>query len=134
VTYAVRNTGARNCSLEGYPTVDLYDPRLMPFVYDNTRPGGPFLSTSAPTRVELAAHSQAYFQVAKYRCDLGESTFATSMRVTLPDSAGAFRVDLSPAMTPSRSLWWCTGQTHDPGNVVSVSPIRPTARQLTPQP
>jgi hypothetical protein len=132
LTFALRNTGSQDCSLEGYPTVQLYDPRPMPFAYDNAHPGGPFLSMAPPTRVALTAHGQAYFQVVKYRCDTGESSFATRLRITLPNAAGAFIVDLSPPMPPVRSLWWCTGQTHDPGNVVSISPIRQTARQLTP--
>ena len=132
LTYALHNTGSRNCSLDGYPAVELYDQRPMPFVYDNAHPRGPYLSMAPPTRVVLTAHGLAYFQVVKYRCDLGESSFATSLRVTLPEVAGVFVVDLSPPTTPARSLWLCTGQSNDPGNVVSVSPIRQTARQLTP--
>ena len=134
LTFALRSTGSRDCSLEGYPTVQLDDPRPMPFGYDNSHPSGPFLSMAPPARVVLAAHELVYLQVVKYRCDLGESSFATRLRVTLPDAAGAFVVALSPPMTPSRSLWWCTGQAHDPGNMVSVSPIRQTAAQLAAQP
>jgi len=132
LTFALRNTGSLDCSLEGFPSVELYDPRPMLFVYDNAHPGGPFLSMTPPSRVMLVAHGQGYFQVVKYRCDTGQSTLATLVRITMPNAAGSFTVDLSPPMTPVRSLWWCTGQTHDPGNVVSVSPIRQTARQLGP--
>ncbi len=133
LTFALRDTGSRDCSLEGHPTVELYDPRPMLFVYDDARLDGWFLSIAPPTRVILTAHrEEVYFQVVKYRCDTGESFFATRLRVTLPNAAGAFTVDLSPPLPPVRSLWWCTGQTHDPGNVVSVSPIRHTANQLGP--
>jgi hypothetical protein len=128
LTYAVQNTGAA-CSLEGYPTVRLFDPGPMPFVYDDKHPFGPFLSMAPPREVVIAAHGSAYFEVVKYRCDAGDGSFATSIQVTLPDAGGSFVEKLAP---PDRSLSTCVGQVDDPGNVVSVSPIRATARELTP--
>jgi hypothetical protein len=104
LTFALRHTGSRDCSLEGYPTVELYDPRPMPFIDDDAQAGGWFLSMTPPTRVVLTAHREVYFQVVKYRCDTGESSFATRLRITLPNAAGTFTVHLSPPLPPVRSL------------------------------
>jgi hypothetical protein len=127
LTYALHNNGTNGCSVDGYPAVVLYDPRPMPFAYDNAHPGGPYLSMAPPRNVVIAAHGWAYFQVVKYRCDTGDGPFATSIRITLPNGIGWFVEKLTP---PYRSLSFCVGQAHDPGNVVSVSPVRETAREL----
>lgn len=132
LTYAVRNVSSRSCSLNGYPTVRLFDPGPMAFVYDNAPGASAYLSSAPPSQVVIGARGQAYLQVVKYRCDLGQSSLATRIRITLPDRAGVFDELLGPPVASAHALGLCTGQPHDPGNVVGVTPIRLSPLQLVP--
>src|SRR4051812_27699810 len=75
LTFALHNNGRRICSLKGIPVVQLSGPGRMPYVYETI--AGPYLSTAAPRNVTLASHGVAYFQVVKYRCDLGDGPVAS---------------------------------------------------------
>ena len=124
----MRNIGSRRCSLKGFPEVRLTGARRLPFVYQTG--AGPYLSAAAPRSVTLASHGVAYFQVAKYRCDLGDGPVTSGIRIDMPNNAGGF-VETVPSTFPA--LAFCVGQDHEPGNLIRVSPIRSTARRvLTP--
>jgi hypothetical protein len=124
--FAVTNISARNCTVEGYPTVYLYaGTRLLPVSI--ARGSGPYVTHARPRPVALAPGSSAYFIVAKYRCDVQTVAAASSFAILIPGIPGEWRRD---AVGPSDSqvLQYCQG----PGNVVAVSPLGPSLRAARP--
>jgi hypothetical protein len=114
--YKLVNHGRRACTLEGYPRITLYTHGVaLPFGY--SRGGGTYVTRAAPGLVTLRPGGTAWFLVAKYRCDLGTISTATSMTVTLPGGRTGYRM---PAPSSS-SMDYCRGGPSDPGQLVTVS-------------
>jgi len=131
VMYVLTNRGPVACTLSGYPQVVLYDAEgaALPFRY--ARGGGAYVTSRRPAPVALARGASAYVLVAKYRCDLGIVRTATAIRLTLPGARGAaFAMREAVASTGAEGLSYCRGGQHDPGQVVTISPVEPT-RQAT---
>lgn len=83
VLYELMNVSPRACVLDGYPRVTAsHLGKRLPFVYRDG--GGQYVTTRAPRRVTLRPGRHAYFLVARYRCDVGILSTATSVRVLLP--------------------------------------------------
>lgn len=128
VLYILANRGPQTCTVRGYPRVTLYDAdgRAMPFQY--AEGGGAYVTSGHPATVVLAPQSTAYVLVAKYRCDLGIARTAATIRLTLPSGHGQVFAAREPVGIPGPAgLSYCQGGPHDPGQLVTVSPIEPTA-------
>ena len=116
--YKLLNHGRRACTLDGYPRIRLYAHGVaLPFRYSSG--GGTYVTRAAPRLVRLRPGGAAWFLVAKYRCDLGTMSTATSMTVTLPGARAGYRM---PAPYSS-SMDYCRGGPSDPGQLVTVSPV-----------
>lgn len=129
VLYALANHGSQTCTVRGYPQVILYDAdgRALSFRYADG--GGPYVTSGKPATVVLAPAAMAYVLVAKYRCDLGIARTAATIELTLPVGHGQVFAAREPAGVPGPpGLSYCRGGPHDPGQLVTVSPIEPTAQ------
>jgi Protein of unknown function (DUF4232) len=126
--FMLRNLGHASCALRGDPKVDLYTAAGHRLAFSYTDGHSMYFTSHRPGRVVLAAGKAAFFEIAKYRCDLGSSATATVIKVTLP---GPARIMLT--RTPV-SAWfsfdYCKGGPRDPGQTIGISPIEPTARAL----
>lgn len=116
--FSLQNIGTQACSLTGYPTVTLQDARGRPVasVRAEQSPGSYFRQGQAPTPVELAPQTKAYFEMA-WNVVLDET-----MQKTCPEAA-TLKVT-APSDTASLGLPFvfspCGGRIH-------VSPIRAEA-------
>jgi hypothetical protein len=127
VMYALTNRGPAACTLTGYPQVVLTDATgaVLPFRY--AKGGGAYVTSARPVTVVLAHRASAYVLVAKYRCDLGIVNNATTIRLTLPTTHGAaFAGREAAGISGSMGLSYCRGGQHDPGQLVTISPVEPT--------
>ncbi|MNH48690.1 Membrane-bound lysozyme-inhibitor of c-type lysozyme [compost metagenome] len=114
---ALQNTGARTCSLTGYPTVTLADASggALGAVKAVQEPGNYFAQGTTPTAVSLKPQSKAYFDLAwnvvPHEAE-GEKTCpeAKTLRATTPGDTAL--VSLPLALTPC-------------GRQIRVSPFRP---------
>jgi hypothetical protein len=124
--YALVNQGRTACTLDGYPSIVLYDTRgaILPFRY--VHGASSYVTKAAPRPVLLPPGASAYVLVAKYRCDVGVSQNAATIRLTLPGNlATAVTIRISPRPLGVLLLSYCTGGPDDPGQVIGVSPIEP---------
>lgn len=129
--YTLVNTGSTACTLSGYPAVALYDAHgnLLPFRYTRR---SQYVTATAPERVVLAPGGSAYVLVAKYRCDLGVAADAATIRLTLPGQQAPVTIAVAATAAGVSTLSYCTGGPDDPGQVVSVSPVEPSAKAAGP--
>jgi len=119
-TFTLRNVERSSCSLDGYPTVTLFDSagRLLPFVYGHR--GDQMITATAPQPVRVSGGGSAYFALNKNACVSAASRAATEIRVRLPGNQGAFSLRL-----PHYPLIdYCPAG--DPGDGITISPIEPT--------
>jgi hypothetical protein len=131
VVLTLTNKSGKYCQLLGYPSVSFYTAtgRVLPFSYSRV---SQYFPRIVPRLVGLRTGTRGYFEVAKYRCDLGDLMTPSIFKVSLAASAGvslARRVPLSPRVGV---LTYCKGGVKDPGQFVGVSPIVATQRQLAP--
>lgn len=127
VIYTLTNNGKVTCHLFGYPGVSFYDKKnhQLPFRY--TRAKTQYMGHKAPSTVVLHQGDRAYFLVAKYRCDIGDSTVAATIRVYPPNT----KQQLVSSAAPSDAFGvftYCKGGAKDPGQQIDVSPVRATPR------
>jgi hypothetical protein len=126
VMYALTNRGPVTCTVRGFPQVVLYDANggVLPFHY--AAGGGAYVTAGKPVTVVLAHGASAYVLVAKYRCDLGIARNATAIRLTLATAHGGMFVWREAAgISGPAGLSYCLGGQHDPGQLVTVSPVEP---------
>lgn len=124
VLFRLANRSPVACTLRGYPRVSLFDARghVLPFRYADG--GGPYVSARKPATVVLASGGSAYIVVAKYRCDLGITRTAAAIRLTLPAARDhVFSAREPTAVRGAPGLSYCRGGPHDPGQLVTVSPV-----------
>ena len=129
VLYVLANRGRQACTVRGYPHVTLYDAdgRVLPFRYSDG--GGAYVTSRRPATVVLAPAGTAYVLVAKYRCDLGAARDAAAVGLALPVGRGQVPAAREPAgVAGPAGLSWCRGGPDDPGQLVTVSPLEPTAQ------
>ena len=126
VMYSLANRGPVTCTVRGYPQAVLYDAGgVLPFHY--AVGGGAYVTSSKPVTVVLAHGALAYVLVAKYRCDLGIARNATAIRLTLPAAhGGMFTQREAVGISGPAGLSYCLGGPHDPGQLVTISPVEPT--------
>jgi hypothetical protein len=124
VFYRLANHGRIACTLAGYPRIRLYaGGKVMPFRYVF---GGPYVTGKPPTTVPLQPGATAWVLVAKYRCDLGVLSNATTISLTGPGVTGALTGPVPRYSGGISALSYCRGGSADPGQVVAVSPFEPT--------
>jgi hypothetical protein len=131
VLYALTNRSRVTCAVRGYPQVALYDAdgAVLPFRY--AAGGGMYVTARKPVTVVLDGGASAFVLVAKYRCDLGIARGAATIRLTLPAAGrGMFVGREAVGLSGPARLSYCRGGGHDPGQVVTISPVEPT-RQAT---
>jgi Domain of unknown function (DUF4232) len=110
------NREPQGCSLRGYPIVQFLSSTgaAVRFVVAD---GQGYVNRAAPRRVELEAGASAFVMIAKYRCDVGDRTVATTVLITPPGQAGSITAELPPNPT----FAYCGPS--DPGDTVYVSPL-----------
>jgi hypothetical protein len=110
--YILTNLGKTVCQLRGYPGISLYDSkhRILPFRY--IRGAGQWVTHAVPKIVVLHPGSDAFFFVAKYRCDIGIVMVAATVRVYPPNGT---RQLIGPASGDAgvSDLAYCMGGTKD---------------------
>lgn len=112
----VRATSTTACSISGFPSVSFkMGSRTVPFTY---KYGGGFYLTYAgqPKSVTLkpGQSRSAYFEVAKYRCDLGDLGTATTAEIRLPGASRTSALDIRHANLP---MEWCKPVSAGPNEV-----------------
>ena len=99
----------------------------MPFTHDH---GSQYFARIVSQLVGLTPGTHGYFEVAKYRCDLGDLLTWSVIKVTLAPSAGASLTRQVPPSPGVGILAYCKGGVRDPGQLLGVAPIVATLRQL----
>ena len=114
--------GTKPCTLRGYPRPTFYSASgsVFPFTYRNG--GGQYVTHSSPPYVNLRPGDAAFFEVAKYRCDLrGQTAIRASARIP------GGRAPVYPHIQSVASIDYCS----EPASlIVYVSPIEPSETQL----
>jgi hypothetical protein len=131
--YALVNRGQSACTLHGYPGVALYDAAgtMLPFRYVHRT--SMYVTKKAPRTVLLPPGAPAYVLVAKYRCDLGVSHDAATIRLTMPGRLHtALAIAVPPGLYGGFVMSYCTGGPDDPGQVIGISPIEPAPADAGP--
>jgi hypothetical protein len=123
------NKSAKYCQLFGYPLVRFYTAigRVLPFTYNRV---SQYFPRIVPQLVVLRTGARGYFEVAKYRCDVGDLMTPSNIKVALAPSARASLAKKVPPTPGVGVLMYCKGGAKDPGQLVGVSPIVATQRQL----
>ena len=123
------NKSAKYCQLAGYPSVGFYTAagRVLPFTYHRF---SHYFPRIVPQLVGLRPGTHGYFEVAKYRCDLGDLVTPSTIKVALAPSADASLARKVPPAPGVGVLTYCKGGVKDPGQMVGVTPIVATQRQL----
>src|SRR5216683_1863010 len=99
--------------------------QALPFRYADG--GGAYVTSRRPVTVVLAPGASGYIGVAKYRCDLGITRTAAAIRLALPADRGQVFTARDPVgVSGPPGLSYCRGGPHDPGQLVTVSPIERT--------
>jgi hypothetical protein len=128
VLFALANRGPVACTVRGYPRITLFAARgqALPFRYADG--GGPYVTARKPVTVLLAPGASGYVGVAKYRCDLGITGNAAAIRLALSAARGHVFTAREPVglRGGTSDLSYCRGGPHDPGQLVTVSPIERT--------
>jgi hypothetical protein len=126
VMYALTNRGSIACTVRGYPRITLFDARgqALPFRYADG--GGTYVTSRKPVTVVLRPGASGYIGVAKYRCDLGITRTAAAIRLALPARGREFAAREPVGVSGTPGLSYCRGGPHDPGQLVTVSPIERT--------
>jgi hypothetical protein len=118
-TFTLRNLEPSSCSLEGYPTVRLFDSAgRLPFAYGHR--GDQMVTAAAPKPVRVPGGGWAYFELNKNACVSFTHRLATEIRVRLPGGQGS----LSLRLPHYPLIDYCPAG--DPGDGITLSPIEPT--------
>lgn len=115
------NRSTTPCWLEGYPALALLDSTGAPLPLSYREAGDAMVTSQPPQPVDLLPGQAAYVMANKYRCDRGDRGTAASVKVTPP----GVNVTLFLTWGPSPQMTSCG--PGDPGSVVDVSPIEPSA-------
>jgi Domain of unknown function (DUF4232) len=122
-TFDLVNRGSVTCTVRGYPTAVLYGASgaVLPFRYADG--GGMYVTKNKPVAVTLRPGAAAYVVIAKYRCDLGIEVNAAWVRLTIREPGAVIGRRLRLPVTGAPGLSYCAGGRHDPGQLVTISPL-----------
>jgi len=118
--FSLTNVAGRSCSLNGYPTVMLFDSagRLLPFAYGHR--GDQMITAAAPKPLSVPGGGSAYFELNKNACVSFTRRLAREIHVDLPGGHGS----LSLRLPRYPLIDYCP--PGDPGDGITLSPIEPT--------
>jgi hypothetical protein len=129
--HTVRNVGATTCTLSGYPDVMLIaGTTTLGFRYVNG--AGQYVTHRPPGVITLPPGINAYFLIAKYRCDAHTTAIATTAQIRLPEQRTTHVLATQTTSTEHGAavLAYCTGNGDpDPGDTVAISPIADTVQR-----
>lgn len=119
------NTSEATCHLVGYPGISFVDATgsLLPLIYH--RGGDAEVTSSLPQNVNLPARSTAYVLMNQYRCDLGDKQTATTLFLFPPNDMIALQLGFGSVHDDASIMHYCG--LGDPGSIVDISPVEPTA-------
>ncbi|MHB8576874.1 MAG: DUF4232 domain-containing protein [Dehalococcoidia bacterium] len=121
LSLTLANLSASACVLFGYPGVALLDATGQVLPFDYTRAGDQVVTAHRPTPVILPAGGSAFVTINKYRCDRGDQSMATIIRLIPPGEMVPLTLSLAGATT---TLAYCGAG--DPGSTMAVSPVSVT--------
>ena len=109
---AVTRTGARPCTLDGYPAIVLLDERGHRLGFRYSHRGDEVVTSHPPRAVRVGGQGHAFFMFNKYRCDIRAQSVARWLRVRLPGVRGWLIlrlphypiIDFCPAEPPSGKI------------------------------
>jgi hypothetical protein len=116
VPLAVTRTGARPCTLDGYPTVVLLDRFGQRLAFSYSHRGDQVVTSHSPRVVHVAGDGSAFFLLNKYRCDIRAQSAARWLRVRLPGVSGWLVMELR-----RQNIDFCPAEP--PSGTVAVSPL-----------
>lgn len=118
------NKSGTTCHMVGYPGVSFIDSGGAPISFVYRRGGDQMVTSKAPQTVNLPAGATAYVEVNKYRCDLGVKDQATTLDLILPNTSALLTLPLTTPGQPG--IAYCG--PGDPGSIVDITPVEPTAQ------
>jgi len=122
VPFALKNTSASPCQVDGYPAISMMvvGGATAPFTYHD---GGNLVVTAAiPRSVVIPAGHDAFVTLDQSSCATGPVTVTTTLRVTPPGQPNAVMAALPLPSQPTPT--YCGAS--DPSSTIYVSPIMPT--------
>jgi hypothetical protein len=124
LSFRITNKG-RPCTLTGSPGIVLRAADGRPLELSYIAGGYQAVSGAPATPVRLASAGSALLALDRYRCDAGYSRWSRTLEITWPGSGTTTTLDAVryPQCTQD-------GPSLDPGNLVYVSPVRATYRDL----
>lgn len=121
--YLTNKSGA-TCHMVGYPGVSFIDSNGAPIPFVYRRGGDQMVTSKAPQIVNLPAGAIAYVELNKYRCDLGVKDLPTTLDLILPNTSASLTLPLTTPGQPG--IPYCG--PGDPGSIVDITPVEPTAQ------
>ncbi|MGH3265520.1 MAG: DUF4232 domain-containing protein [Trebonia sp.] len=98
--FTLTNRSGHACRLSGHPRLVFHHgPRRLRFQLRGG--GGGYLPALRPRSVLLASGGRAYFLAAKYRCDGGIASPATTVRVTVAQVPRSVSSSVGPERQPA---------------------------------
>ena len=118
VPLAIARTGAKPCTLDGYPTVVLLNRHGQRLAFSYSHRGDQVVTSHPPHVVRVEGYGSAYFLLNKYRCDISAQSAARWLRVRLPGVSGWLTVELR---NTNPSIDFCPDEP--PSGTIAVSPV-----------
>jgi Domain of unknown function (DUF4232) len=125
--FAVTSTARASCWLKGYPSFNLFGATGRHLTFRHAQGGGAYVTTARPKEVVLAPRQAAYVLLAKTTCTTRFFANAITIKMTVPGERGATVLTSTSGPYGIASLVYCTDGSHDPGNLLVVSPFEATA-------
>lgn len=124
------NTSKEMCHMIGYPGISFVDATgaVLPLTY--RRRGDQEVTSSAPQNVNLPPRSTAYVLMNQYRCDLGDMETAATLFLIPPNTTSALQLGFDQVPNDASIIHYCG--PGDPGSIVDISPVEPTASATLP--
>jgi Protein of unknown function (DUF4232) len=116
-----RNVSATGCDMRGYPGIALFDSKGDGLALQYRQHGDQMLTGTPPTLVRLPPSGVAYSAINQNTCVAFERRIAVRVEVIPPDD----RKDLALKLPPYPILGYCG--PGDPGHVIDIAPVEPTA-------
>ncbi len=114
----------------GYPGISFLDATgaVLPLTY--RRSGDQEITSSTPRNVNLPPRSTAHVLINQYRCDLGDKETGTTLFLIPPNTTATLQLRFDQVPNDASIIHYCG--PGDPGSIVDISPIEPTASAAFP--
>lgn len=119
----LKNVSGETCHLDGYPGISFVDTtaRELPLTY--RRGGDQMVTSSPPANVNLPADSTAYVLLNQMACEFSTKDMAVALHLIPPNATSS--LELGYDQINGSIMAYCG--TGDPGSVLDISPVEPTA-------